>query len=98
MPNDLIQTGITYEGGCRRNRHDCQSVKSIASEDSFVCCGESAPETRQFEQDRWRFCWKSQHVDECGDYDMRDLAHTISVMGAALAVAVEHDTSKDQSE
>ncbi len=73
---------------CLRGLDDCTALAQIESDggQSFVCCGHSDPETRTVGQDRFRVCWKSQHVDETGDYDEVDMKDTISVLAQALSV------------
>ncbi len=52
--------------------------------ESFVCCGCVKPEARTIPQDAYRLCWKNKAVDERGDYDEQDLAHTVAVISHAL--------------
>ena len=76
---------------CPRGYDDCTSLSQVIANGhtSFVCCGHSDEQTRDVNQDRFRVCWKNDHVDELGDYDERDLKSTIAVMARALMI--DHD-------
>jgi len=87
---------------CWRRRDDCEPLGAVdappagLSEDaflafdydpfSFVCCGCVAEDRRSLPQDAYRLCWKTPVVDEIGDYDEQDIAHTMLVFAQALAV------------
>lgn len=53
---------------------------------SFVCAGCVRPADRAIAQDAYRVCWKNDAVDEIGDYDEQDLAHTAAVIVQAMAI------------
>jgi len=67
---------------------DCLPLSQIQSDckSSFVCCGYSSIKSRKYKQDKFRVCWKSDDVDEVGDYDKTDILDTLSVLAQALSI------------
>ncbi len=87
---------------CWRRRDDCEPLGAVdappdgITEDqyyaadydphSFVCFGCVAEGSRGLPQDAYRLCWKNPAVDEMGDYDEQDVAHTMLVLSQGMAV------------
>lgn len=82
---------------CPRDRKDCEPLAQVISDEnkSFVCCGAVAEPHRTIPQDRFRLCWKNDHVDEMGDYDDADIKDTVSVLAQALSADEHMKRAKD---
>lgn len=87
---------------CWRGRTDCESFHAIdappdniteqqwAERDytpkSFFCVGCINDDARSIEQDAYRICFKSAHVDQMSDNDEQDLTHLMATTSHALAI------------
>lgn len=86
----IFDGAVPSPAGCPRNRNDCAATSRIASPDytSFMCCGETTPESRSVAGDIFRLCIKSTHktgVDLLVNLDKRDMVDTASVIMGALS-------------
>lgn len=79
---------IILPAKCLRNRIDCEPLSQVKSDNgnSFICCGYNDPSSRKIEQDKFRHCWKNSVIDECTDWDRRDIISTIAILSQALHV------------
>ena len=79
---------ITLPEKCFRGYDYCQPWSQIESTDktSFMCCGLLDEDIREPPQDKFRYCFKNESLDEMHDNDKRDLIDTISVMSQALSI------------
>lgn len=79
---------------CPRKLQKCEALGNVVSDAqgddrSFICVGYNEPESRKFDQDKFRHCWFAgggTEVDIMQDMDVRDLIDTISVMAQALSI------------
>ncbi len=76
--------------GCPRKLFDCLPSSRVASPEyeSFMCCGETAEDSRSVPTDRFRLCILSTHktgVDLMVNLDERDVIDTAAVLLGALS-------------
>ncbi len=81
---------VAPQGKCPKGMVDCWALSRVASEDyeSFMCCGETTPESRSVPTDIFRLCIRSDHetgVDLMVNLDERDVIDTSSVLLGALS-------------
>ena len=84
---------------CLRNKSCCRPLANVEADDgvSFICVGNNDGSTRKLPQDKFTLCWKNAEIDECSDWDKRDLTDTASVICQALSV-IENDEILDDGE
>ena len=99
---------------CWRRRSDCEPLGAVdappdgVTEEqflafeydphSFVCFGCVDAGSRGLPQDAYRLCWKNPVVDEMGDYDEQDVAHTMLVMAQGMAVVATRRVNRGMVE
>ena len=67
---------------------ECKPISNVVADDgsSFVCIGYHNEEKKDYPQDKFRHCFKSEDSDSTFDYDEYDLKSVISVMSEALLI------------
>ena len=67
---------------------DCKPISNVVASDnsSFVCMGYHNEYKKDYPQDRFRHCFKSESTDSIFDYDEYDLKSVISVMSESLLI------------
>lgn len=70
---------------CPRGRKDCAPSLCFESDTTLCCAGLHDGTTNEFPQDVVRHCWITEAEDSMVDVDFRDIAHTITVLNAAVS-------------
>jgi len=73
---------------CLRGLDNCEPYAQIEADDgrSFICMGKNDGTTSKYAQDEFTVCWKNDDVDECSNWDRRDIIDTISVLSQGMSV------------
>lgn len=83
---------------CPKNT-DCIPLSNVIASDksSFVCIGLHGGEKKEYPEDIYRHCFRSETTDSVFDYDAYDLKSVISVMSEALlwSEIMSKDTSNE---
>ena len=66
----------------------CKPISNVVPDDgsTFVCVGYHNEIKKDYPQDRFRHCFKSESTNSIFDYDEYDLKSVISVMSESLLI------------
>lgn len=79
---------MLWTSDCPRGQGNCTPLANIVADDrsSFICCGQSGPQSRSVIEDPYRLCFYNKETDTCYDHDETDLRDLLAVIADALAL------------